>query len=882
MHVAKVGVSRLSLTKYAHCEACPLKGRPIVPGHGMVSRPRIAFVAEAPGETEVEQGVPLIGKSGQFLRKVIGDLGIDEDACYFTNICICHPEGNKTPTAAMARACLGRLAAELANVQPEIIVALGNVASRYLAGHRLTITRAHGMYREIELRPHSGERYSVGIVPTYHPAGVLRGPELFRDFEEELEYVRTILEGQPAIIDPPYENYEFIETQQDFDRFLKDLSQQSWASSDLETDKMDWFDARILCAGFSWAKETAHVVDWKLVEQNYRNTLALNTALSGVKLALHNGVFDIPFFIHNGLDNAYYYLDTMQAHYLLDERQGTHGLERLAIKYYRAPAYKTQFREGLGIKSFAEEEEFAGLIAASPKEDLFYYNGADTDYTYRLAVDLVEMVKAEGQLNVLQNIEMPSCRAFTSFTMSGLLVDRDYVEKLGKAWNEEEAQLVAQMKEEVGDPDFNPNSTKQLAVYMYDVLKLAPFGGREMLGKDKIDEEVISKFIQTVDDEEAREYWTSRRTVMSSGMKGFGGAVKGIQPRTTATYMLYWLRQQHTFPDLVIRWRRIRKRRSLYYDGLLKYTYADGRIRPHYNLTATRTGRKATEKPAIHNWPRGDEIYNIVIPDPGWCLIHADYSQAELRMMAHYSGDKDLIHILNTTDPHSVFAKSMFHITDEEWEKLTKAEISDKRIAAKMVTFGLPYGRSAAGLAPQLGLTKEEAVQYIDDFFKPFPVWKKWLENQRQRGVDEQMIISVFGRRRRFPLIPDKFYRKEVERMSGNMAIQSAINDLTLISYFHSYGRIADKGIPVHYGAHIHDSINLSVPKPYWVEAVKVIIEAMAEVPFETEVNFPCECEIGERWGNMITVHKGGKWIDPEPGAEIPEWMTRRGTTLEH
>lgn len=117
--------------------------------------------------------------------------------------------------------------------------------------------------------------------------------------------------------------------------------------------------------------------------------------------------------------------------------------------------------------------------------------------------------------------------------------------------------------------------------------------------------------------------------------------------------------------------------------------------------------------------------------------------------------------------------------------------------------------------------------------------------------------------------------------MSGNMAIQSAINDLTLLAYVHSFERIEAADIPIHYGAHIHDSINFSVPKPFWVEAVKIIIKAMAEVPFETEVTFPCECEIGERWGDMITVHKKGEWVDPDPEATIPEWMRRRGISAK-
>jgi DNA polymerase I len=212
---------------------------------------------------------------------------------------------------------------------------------------------------------------------------------------------------------------------------------------------------------------------------------------------------------------------------------------------------------------------------------------------------------------------------------------------------------------------------------------------------------------------------------------------------------------------------------------------------------------------------------------------------------------------------------------------MPKDVLSDKRISAKMITFGLPYGRSAAGLAPQLGVSKEEAQGYIDSYFAKFPVLKQWIDKQRQRGVDEQMIVSVFGRRRRFPLITDRAHKKEVERQAGNMAIQSAINDLTLLAYVHSIDEIRKRGIPIgapcNPGAHIHDSINLSVPIPFWVEAVDIVREQMNKPQFESKVKFPAEVEVGYRWGHMITViTKKNTWavLDPKDETIMP-WLRR-------
>lgn len=862
---------------FARCYGCALQPQPSVPGSGCRDHPDIAFVAEAPGETEVEQGIPLVGKSGSLLRKMITDLGIDENRCYFTNACLCRPENNKTPNAAMALACFSRLVAELVEVKPKLIVSLGAISSKELARYATGgITKHHGIYQEITLRSKAGGKWTVGVVPTYHPAYILRSPDVFPDVEDELLYAKSIVDGQAATVSPPYKNYKFVTTQHEFDEFLEEFRGVPMAACDVETDGLEYTTAQMLCIGFSWNKEQATVIDWALLNQNLKNTRALNSALEGVQLALHNGVYDIPFLWYHGLTNAQYYIDTMVLHYLLDERQGTHGLEKLAIKYYHAPPYKAEFRKSLDIRGLDEKSGFSERIHQASKENLFRYNGADCDYTYRLAVDLMALVMEDGQLDVFKNIEMPAARIFTEFYMNGILVDRTYMNKMGRAWTKEENELIVKMKEAVGDPEFNPNSTKQLSAYLYDVLKLKSFSS-VLDGKGTIAMSAISEAITSVkNDPEAFEYWTARRAAVNSGAKGALGVIEGVHTRSTSTYVLYWLRQQHEFPNMVIRWRFLRKRRSMYYTALSKYVGLDSRIHPKYNLVATKTGRKSTEDPTIHNLPRGDEIYNIFVARPGWAWIHADYSQAEMRMMAYYSNDQNLIHVLNTSDMHSVTAMAMFHISEKKWATLSKTEVSNKRIAAKMLTFGIPYGRSIKGLAPQLGVTLEEAQEYIDAFYRPYPLLKQWIDKQRQKGIDEQIITSIFGRRRRFPFIPERFYGYEVGRMAGNMAIQSAINDLTMLAMINSVKMLRLKGIPVEPGAHIHDSVNFSVPIPLWLPAVKIILRAMSDIPFETDVLFPCELEVGNRWGSLYTVYKRGNWVKlDEEDKTVPDWIRR-------
>lgn len=1101
----------------AKCERCSLNQENLgyCAGTGWVDRPDIMFIAEAPGEQEVRQGVPLIGKAGQFFRMVARDQGIDLTKCYLTNACLCRPPGKRPPKMDEVKACRPRLLWEIKTFRPKLIVTMGAIATSIL-GFRKGITHTHGIARNMKL----GD-LRVPVLPTYHPSGVLRNPEYYLDFEHEFEVAKSVVGGEPILVKPPYENYKFVTTQRQFDWFVKVLATKDIVALDLETDTESFATGRILCAGFSWKRESAYVIDWEaLLEQNIDNLRALDAALVNVRLSFQNGLYDVPFLFQSGFKNVNYYFDTMLAHFLTDERQRTHGLERLATWFYRAPDYKTQFRRKLGISGWAEGGTFRKAITKVGKKALFRYNGADTDYTYRLTEDLARMIEREGQSHILHDIEIPAAKLFTELYMEGMVVDRNYLDGIADKWKADLDELDAQIKSYPKAQNLNVNSPKQLAAYMYDELGLLPFGGKASFKHKKIDEEVISKCIQSVNDPEAREYWTSKRTQMSESMSQMGTG--GLAPRSTSSYMLYWLRQQHEFPGLLIKRRTLNKKHSMYHKSLLQDVWSDSRVRPQYRMTATRTGRKATGHPAIHNLPRGDEIYNIYVAPPGWVILHADYSQAEMRMMAHYSQDKDLIHLLNTIDIHTKIAKEIFKLSDKEWDALDKTRQKNMRIASKMIcmtvdqrvltarlkwkpvgqlvvgekliafdeeapgfgkkrrhwliadvtcanheiaeayrvylsngttidttaehrwltlgtavkggrratrwvktrqlrkgnyrptrlpyilpvweetegklagyiqgifddegslsksgkelgftqqkgqvfiktvkalrkfgvivnvydhhkghddvktvkiaggfakileflgrfrsirllnnlsegdmptftlpdresdqwvavvkveplgkreivvlstssrtlfgegyamgnSFGIPYGRSAAGLAPQLGISKGEAARYMEVFFGLMPGLEKWLIRYRKDSIKSHRAYSVMGRCRRFPLVVDKYHRHSVEKQAGNMPIQSAINDLTLIAYIKSVARLREAGIPVKPHPHIHDSFNVIVPKPLWKPAVQIINDVMVETPFETNVAFPVEIEMGERWGSCVTVMNNGKWTE--------------------
>ena len=854
--------SNLSRVK-ADCSSCPLNGGKTVPGNGKRNGPKIAFIGEAPGEHEVLQGKPFVGKAGQFLRRVIRDLGIDESQCYFSNACLCRPPGNSAPNAKAITACSNRLLHELAEIRPNLIVTLGGIANRSVLQSKLTITHCRGSYQELALK--DGTR--VGVIPTYHPSGVLRTPDLFLDFVDDLDFAKQVSEGSTPVIEPPYENYVVIDTQHDFKRFLSKLSAQKWTALDLETTGLDWFTGEILCAGFSWKRGHAWILDWQtLIRDNPDNLHALDDAFSSVKLIFQNGTFDMSWLLRAGLRKMRYALDVQAVHYLLDERQGTHSLSRLATKYYRAPDYKTRFRESIGIRTFIQDEQFGEAIARAPKRDLLMYNGADADYTYRLAVDLIREAKKENQLPILWNIEMPAARLFLKMHIEGIPVDKAYLERMGNQWSEQLLELEAKMRSFKGAEKINFGSPKQLASYLFDELKLAPFGGREMLKRKTIPPALVAKDTQTVEDPEARHYWATERTQASQTditgeRKIESNEGVGMNPRTTSTYVLYWLKQQHPFPALLIKYREIKKLKNMYYDGLKKHIWEDGKVHPIMNLTATRTGRKITSRPALSNLPRGSVIYNLFVAPPNWVIVHADYSQAELRLMAHLSGDENLIEILNTSDIHTVVAKQLYHLSDEQWENMSDLEHANARIAAKTIVFGIPYGRSAESLAIQLGLTKKQAQSYINTYYGMMKDLKDWIVKQRANAVKTQMAISPWNRRRRFPLIVSRWHSSSVAKQGGNMPIQSGISDLTLLAQIRIAETLEKKGIPYHVWPNIYDSFNFCVPKSLWKPVVQLTNDIMMDIPFETNVLFPAEISVGKKWGSLKVVMAKGEWV---------------------
>jgi DNA polymerase-1 len=823
------------------CKSCTLSHDRYVGGHGCADRPDIMAVGEAPGYEEVAQGMPFVGRSGKLLRETLTALGVDTSRVYYTNACCCRPPMNRTPKAVDIEACHGRLMSEIEAVRPSIIVALGNTALSSLLGGMTVITKRRGMYEEIELP--GGAR--VGVIASLHPAGILRDPEGFKDLADDLDLAyRLTQDGSAPVIEPPYDSFIMVDSGKAFGGLLNRLAVEKrhgrLVAIDLETEGLDPRRGEILSASFTFENLDTMVIDWYSTTLKQREALAV--IAEGMRAVFHNGQFDLQWLWENGIpiDIAF---DTMLASYCLDERRGAHGLKRLATKYFRAPDYAAVVRStedgrkaplALNADDWSEDPEF--------RRRVMLYNGADSYYTMCLYQVLGPEMREDDVIWVHDSILIPAVRHFVRFEMDGMLVDTKYLEGLGQGWLDEIMAVEAELRKFPGAEELNLRSSRQVNVFLFDTLGLQtmPCDASGIVANETILAET-----SLVEDEEAQEFWRTQN--VKSGTKA----------RSTGTYMLYWLAQQHEFPRLMVRHRLLSKQYGAYHDGYLAIMDDQHRIRPRYRLHGTRTGRLSSTDPNIHGMPRRKAIKKIFRADPGFTLIAADYSQAEIRMVAHLAEDDSLIQSLGETDIHRAISKKLFSLTDEQLDAMPEEERSIKRRAAKTIAFGMIYGRSPQSIAPQLGVSVREAEGYIREFYKMMPGVKTWIARQHALVMRQREVSTIFGRKRRFPLVIDKHHAAEIMRQAVNFPVQSAVSDMTLMAYMRIVDRLDETGVPVRLWPHVHDGFYFQVASKHKSAAIRITEEEMHRVPFDTRVPFSVEIMAGPNWGELQKVYEG-------------------------
>ncbi len=789
-----------------HCEGCPLKNQPIIPGIGPDDA-EIAIVGEAPGATEAIKRTPFVGQSGQLLRNTLVKVNIDPLKTFITNAVICRPPGNETPTPDIIERCRKRLVEELRCRPIKLVLSLGNTPMRsLLKDNKLKITQERGRPRECKDLP------GAVVLPTFHPALILRQRGAFKPFVEDLQTARKLLdEGVQEVPEPKYRivKEEEVETAVDF--LLRQAKKSPYFAADIETGGFNPRKDEILCLGVCY--KPGYVVLFEGQQQVMRLKRLFSDA--SIKWVWHNGKFDTAFLRTLGL-SARVDEDVILLHYSLVEDRGTHDLKQLARVYLGADAYEDE------VKKYLKHPK-TDSYRLVPKPVLHKYCVKDCDYTRRLFDLLLPKVQGIKKLESLyRNVLLPASHTLQEVEKKGIYVDptafqalkteeetrkAEIEEKLFKAiipyWNAE--LYVSQTGAKKVPARFNPASNPQVRWLLFSAMKLRPT--KKIPGKPNTREETLKAL-----------------------------------PANSVT-------------PILLEYRGVAKTLSTYVYGIEDDLERDGRAHSTFIIFGTQTGRLASRNPNMQNITRGSKIRTIFQAPPGRILVEADYNQAELRTLAALSRDEWLCDVYATGRKlHDEVAVMMYGPK----ENYTKEEWVEKRIRAKAVNFGIAYGRKEESLMAEFSIPYEEAHQMIEDWYSRMPKAHKFLTLCRNAPLEGKVLVTPLGRRRRFGLVTEE-NKDEIQNEASNFPIQSTASDMTLLSTIRLQPILAE------WMAYIvnlvHDSILVEIPDNLTIakQVMRTMHKVMVEVPREILGPIPpfdVDFKLGRAWGQMSELER--------------------------
>ena len=472
-------------------------------------------------------------------------------------------------------------------------------------------------------------------------------------------------------------------------------------------------------------------------------------------------------------------MDTALAAYVLNPSSRNYELTEVAARYL-----------GVEVESPDREEPDQGtLFDSGPDLDLA---GRRVAAIERLAVQLRSELEARDEVALFERFELPLVPVLARMELAGIGVDREYLEKLGADLRRELTQLERRIHEIAGEP-FNVNSTDQLRYVLFEKLGL-PVTKKTSTGKPSTDASVLEKL-------------------------------------------------EHPIIEALLRYRELEKLRSTYVDGYLPLIGPDGRIHTRFNQMAATTGRLSSDRPNLQNIPvrseTGRTIRRAFIPREGWWFLVADYSQIELRVLAHMSGDKGLLEAFNETsaDIHTATAARVWGVRPEDVQP-------EMRRRAKMINFGLLYGMEAFGLASRLGISREEAALHIETYFQQFPDVKEFMQGVVRQARNQGYTTTLFGRRRYLPELKSDNYRirQMGERMALNAPVQGTAADIIKRAMIELDAALRERGMQSTLLLQVHDELVLEAPPEELDDLRELTVEVMEGV---AELAVPLVVDIG-------------------------------------
>lgn len=566
-------------------------------------------------------------------------------------------------------------------------------------------------------------------------------------------------------------------------------------SLDTETTSIEALDAKLVGLSFSTEDFRAWYVPVSRETEKAKKILEIFRPVYENPKILKVGQnlkYDLTVLANYGIHLSGPLFDTMLAHYLI-QPELRHNMDYLAEIYLN---YKTiHIEELIGPKGRGQKN----MGDLEPK-DIYKYACEDADVTLRLMKPLAEELRKNSLEEVFQNIEMPLMPVLARMERNGVVLDTDTLKEVENDFTLRLQTLEKDIYELAGH-EFTINSPRQVGEVLFGELKLS-----EKVKKTK-----------------SGQYSTSEEVLRD-------------------------LHSKHPIVQKILDYRGLKKLLSTYVEALPKLINpATGHIHTSFNQAVTATGRLSSSNPNLQNIPvRGEdgrEIRKAFIPEAGEIFFSADYSQIELRIMAHLSGDEHMIEAFNAGhDVHAATAARIFHKDIKDISK-------DERRKAKTANFGIIYGISAFGLAERMDVSRTEAKELIDSYFEMYPKIKDYISKAVDTAREKGYIETEFGRRRYLPDINSRnaVVRGYAERNAVNAPIQGTAADIIKIAMIRVQQRLDAEGCKARMMLQVHDELNFSVPVDEFDKVKRIVIEEM-QGAYKMSVPLEADCGEGKNW----------------------------------
>lgn len=614
--------------------------------------------------------------------------------------------------------------------------------------------------------------------------------------------------------------YAIIDTDAKLAELVQTLQRASLIAFDTETTSTDAQQAELVGIALAWGEgqsvyvpvghQLSMVDGPRLTVNEPPAQLAMDVVIGTLKPVLedeksekaaHNAEYDLTMLKRYGIQVAGPLFDTMIAQWLIDPASRSLGLKNLA--WQRLGVEMTPISDLIGTGKNQTTMDMVPVAVAAR------YAAADTDMTWRLVPMLRKELDDLALTSLFRDLEMPLTPVLVDMQMAGILLDAAFLQQMSKELRRRLAEIEQEIYRLVGYP-FNINSTQQLSDVLFGTLGLPTAGLKKT---------------------QSGHY-------------------------STAAGVLEDFKGMHPVIDLILEQRQISKLVSTYVDALpVQVNPRTGRLHTSFNQAGSETGRISSNNPNLQNIPvrseLGREIRRAFVAAPGHKLLAADYSQVELRVLAHISQDAAMLAAFRAgADIHKTTAATIYGVPLEQ-------VTPEQRSIAKMVNFATSYGVSAFGLASRTSLTRGEAQAFLDAYFKTYPGIRRYVDETIRKAREQGYVETLLGRRRYFPILKNRSgsqaERQQAERAAINHPIQGTAADIIKIAMIRLHAALQERGLQSRMLLQVHDELVLEAPDRELDEVAPLVREIM-EGAFHLDAGLTVDMEVGPNWFEMEKV----------------------------